>query len=175
MQEYLGTQVSTDIRQPDLVFSKKVLIHLFSFLYSVAANNALKNGSSAWAAAAATPPTACSPLPSILHASPTLSCSGGNLQKGAMDGQWRWEKCPRFIPPGSTLNCAKPTQPTKQTQAGCEIPKFGGFSWDQTLGTWIGSPTCRRRWLGASKFFFPAPKCLCPTGIQGSERRGPDS
>lgn len=39
----LGAQVSTNIRQPDLVFFKNLLIHEFSFSYLVDANNAIRN------------------------------------------------------------------------------------------------------------------------------------
>lgn len=127
IQEYLGTQVSTDIRQPDFVFSKNVLIHLFSFWYSVAANNALKNESSAWAAAAATPPTACSPLhsPSKPHTELQWWQFAGEGSNG-----WTLEvgKVSQVHFTSVNPNCAKPTQPTKQTQAGCETPKFGVFS-----------------------------------------------
>lgn len=91
MQDYLGTQVSTNIRQPDLVFFKNVLIHSFSFSYSEAANDALKKEVQPGQLLQLHLPW--SALPSILHASPTLGCNGGNLQeKGAMDGQWRWEQ-----------------------------------------------------------------------------------
>lgn len=91
MEDDLGTQVSTNIRQPDLVFFKHVLTRLFSFLYSVAANKAMKDEVKPWQLM-----QLHLPLPALLpipHASPMLSCNGGNLQeKRSMDGQWRWEQ-----------------------------------------------------------------------------------
>lgn len=146
IEDDLGTQVSTNIRQPDLVFFKNVLTCLFSFLYSVAANTAMKDEVKPGQLMQLHLPL--SALPPILHASPMLSCSGGNLQeKRSTDGQWRWEQVSQvhFTWVNPQLCQSKRSQ-HNQTQAGCEIPKFTGFSWDQTPGTWMGHPACRRRW-----------------------------
>lgn len=128
MEDDLGTQVSPNRRQPDLVFFKNVLTRLFSFLYSVAANKAMKDEVKPWQLM-----QLHLPLPALLpipHASPMLSCNGGRRICRRRD-QWMdsggGNKCSMFISPGSTLSCAKPTQPTQPNSGRMRDPKVHGF------------------------------------------------
>lgn len=122
MQDYLRTQVSTNIRQPDLVFFKNVLIHSFSFSFWMPWRMKFSLGS----CCSYTSPCLLSP-PFSMQAPPWAAMVAICRRREQWMDSGGGNKCPRFVSSGSTLNCAKPTQQHKQTQAGCWDPKVWGF------------------------------------------------
>lgn len=73
-------------------------------------------------------------------------------------------KCPRFISPGSTLSCAKPTQPTQPNSGRMRDPKVHGFWLRPDPGHMDGPSSLQEEVVRRIQILPPSTKVFIPNG-----------